>query len=37
MFVLTKIDNKGFSHTLFMSKKELGIIYEKIKPIIDAK
>ena len=37
MFVLTKIDNEGFSHTLFVSKRELGMIYEKIKPIIDAK
>lgn len=37
MFVLTKIDNEGFSHTLFVSKRELGIIYKKIKPIIDAK
>lgn len=37
MFILTKIDSEGFSHTLFVSKKELGIIYKKIKPIIDAK
>lgn len=37
MFVLTKIDSEGFSHTLFVSKKELGMIYEKIKSIIDAK
>ena len=37
MFVLTKTDNEGFSHTLFVSKRELGIIYKKIKPIIDAK
>lgn len=37
MFILTKIDNEGFSHTLFISKRELGMIYEKIKPIIDAK
>ncbi|QOR57677.1 hypothetical protein [uncultured phage cr130_1] len=37
MFVLTKIDNEGFSHTLFVSKRELGMIYKKIKSIIDAK
>lgn len=37
MFILTKIDNEGFSHTLFISKRELGMIYEKIKPIVDAK
>lgn len=37
MFVLTKIDNEGFSHTLFVSKRELSMIYEKIKPIVDAK
>ena len=37
MFVLTKIDSEGFSHTLFVSKRELGIIYKKIKPIVDAK
>ena len=37
MFILTKIDSEGFSHTLFVSKRELGIIYKKIKPIIDAK
>lgn len=37
MFVLTKIDSEGFSHTLFVSKRELGMIYEKIKPIIGAK
>ena len=37
MFVLTKIDSEGFSHTLFVSKRELGIIYKKIKPIINAK
>ena len=37
MFVLTKIDSEGFSHTLFVSKRELGIIYKKIKLIIDAK
>lgn len=37
MFILTKIDSEGFSHTLFVSKRELGIIYKKIKPIVDAK
>lgn len=37
MFILTKIDSEGFSHTLFVSKRELGMIYKKIKPIIDAK
>lgn len=37
MFVLTKIDGEGFSHTLFVTKRELGMIYKKIKPIIDAK
>ena len=37
MFVLTKIDGEGFSHTLFVTKRELGIIYKKIKPVVDAK
>lgn len=37
MFVLTKIDCEGFSHTLFVTKRELGIIYKKIKPVVDAK
>lgn len=37
MFVLTKTDSEGFSHTLFVSKRELGMIYKKIKPIVDAK
>lgn len=37
MFILTKIDEEGFHHTLFVTKKELGTIYKKIKPIIDAK
>ena len=37
MFVLTKIDSEGFSHTFFVSKRELGMIYKKIKPIVDAK
>lgn len=37
MFVLTKIDCEGFSHTLFVTKRELGMIYKKIKPVVDAK